>query len=55
VFVFTPGLFADTVTFFNFESVTTGGTPFTETVNGLGASFSSNGDPGGLAVGFFRY
>jgi hypothetical protein len=53
VCVFTPGLFADTFTFFDFESVNTGGTPFTKTVNGLGASFSSNGDPGGFAIGFF--
>jgi hypothetical protein len=53
VYVSTPSLFAATFTFFNFDSVTTGGTPFTETVNGLGASFSSNGDPGGFAVGFF--
>ena len=53
VCVFTPGLFAATVTVFSFESVRTGGTPFTQTVNGLRASFSSDGDPDGFIVGFF--
>jgi hypothetical protein len=53
VCVFTPGLFADTSTFFSFEGVRTGGTPFTKTVNGLRASFSSDGDPDGFIVGFF--
>ena len=48
VCVFTPGLFADTVVF-TFGSAE-GGTPFTETVNGLGASFSSDGDPNGFEV-----
>ena len=50
VCVFTPGLFADTVVF-TFGSAE-GGTPFTETVNGLGASFSSDGDPNGFEVLF---
>jgi hypothetical protein len=53
VCVFTPGLFADTFTFFSFEGGRTGGTPFTKTVNGLSASFSSDGDPEGFIVGFF--
>ena len=51
--VLTPGLFADTVTFFSFENVRTGLTPFTKTVDGLRASFSSDGDPDGFIVGFF--
>ena len=50
VCVFTPSLFADTVVF-TFGSAE-GGTPFTETVNGLGASFSSDGDPHGFEVLF---
>jgi hypothetical protein len=53
VCVVTPGLFADTATFFNFEDVMTGLTPFNQTVNGLKASFSSDGDPDGFIVGFF--
>jgi len=53
VFVITPGLFADTLTFFSFEGGRAGGTPFTKTVNGLSASFSSDGDPDGFTVGFF--
>jgi hypothetical protein len=36
--VVTPGLFADTVTFFSFENVRTGLTPFTKTVDGLRAA-----------------
>jgi len=50
VYVFTPGLFAGTI--FTFGSGE-GHTPFTLTANGLAASFSSNGDPGGFEVGFF--
>jgi hypothetical protein len=53
VCVVTPGLFADTVTLFSFENVRTGLTPFTKTVDGLRASFSSDGDPDGFIVGFF--
>ena len=49
VCVFTPGLFADTV--FNFEDFPEGSpTPFTDTVAGLQASFSSDSDPGGFTV-----
>jgi hypothetical protein len=49
-YVFTPSLFAGTI--FTFGSGE-GHTPFTLTANGLDASFSSNGDPGGFEVGFF--
>jgi hypothetical protein len=49
--VFTPGLFANTITVFDLEDFPVGsGTPFTDTVAGLQASFSSNGDPGGFTV-----
>jgi hypothetical protein len=50
VYVFTPGSFAGTIfTFGSGESHT----PFTLTADGLEASFTSNGDPGGFEVGFF--
>ena len=49
VCVFTPGLFADTI--FIWSSGDVGrGTPFTKTVDGLEASFSSDGDPNGFEV-----
>lgn len=41
---------------FNFDADTTGtGTPFTDTSNGVSATFSSPGDPGGFGItaGFF--
>jgi len=50
VCAFTPALFAGTI--FTFGSGA-GQTPFTLKANGLEASFHSNGDPGGFAVGFF--
>jgi hypothetical protein len=50
ILMFAPGLFAGTI--FTFGS-SEGHTPFTLTADGLQASFSSNGDPGGFAVGFF--
>jgi hypothetical protein len=47
--VFTPGLCASTV--FSFDSFPMGTvTPFTDTVAGLQASFSDDGDPGGFEV-----
>ena len=52
VCVFTPGLLADTITVFDFEDFPIATvTPFTDTVNGLQASYSSNFDPGGFGVG----
>ena len=49
VCVLTPGLFADTI--FIWSSGDVGrGTPFTKTVDGLEASFSSDGDPNGFEV-----
>jgi hypothetical protein len=52
VCVFTPGLFANTITVFNLDSISENtGTPFSDTVAGLEASFSSDGDPGGFVVG----
>ena len=47
VCAFTPGLFADTFTFTPGYS-----TPFTYTVNGLDASFSSDGPPGGFYTAY---
>jgi hypothetical protein len=44
-------------TVFNFDADTVGkGTPFTDTVGGLSATFSSSGDPGGfvIATTFFK-
>jgi hypothetical protein len=50
---FTPGLFADTITIFTFVGGSGAGeTPFTQTVNGLQASYSSDGDPGGFTALF---
>jgi hypothetical protein len=49
--VFTPGLFADTITVFDFNSLSLDTvTPFTDAVAGLQASFSSNDDPAGFGV-----
>jgi hypothetical protein len=48
VCVFTPGLFASTI--FTFSPGDS--TPFTYTVNGLDASFSSDGDPGGFYTAY---
>ena len=51
-----PAVWAGTVTF-NFDSDATGKpTQFTDTTGGVSATFSSNGDPGGFAVGpsFFQ-
>jgi hypothetical protein len=51
VCVFTPGLFASTITVFNLEDFPVGSvTPFSDTVAGLEASFSSDGDPGGFTI-----
>jgi hypothetical protein len=53
VYVFTPGLFADTV--FTFSSGD-GGTPFTKTVNGLrGRRLAVTVIPTDLSLVFSRY
>jgi hypothetical protein len=45
--------FADSIFDFNNDDLDTY-TPFTDTSNGVSATFSSNGDPGGFSLTFYR-